>query len=110
MNREKELTIKLLTEKLEKLSNKKIILTEVKIIPIDSIDFNDNGNRDEIFTLSATRKDIQDFVDNKVKVVWESDKPFASYGVYQLSNGEYMYAYPDAEFFIKTPKGVVITT
>jgi len=77
-------------------------------IDVHSIDFSDDGNRDEIFTIDATEEDIMNFEKGNVKTVFETDDYGGTFGVYKLSSGEFMYAFPDAEFYSKAPMGTQI--
>lgn len=77
-----------------------------KKISISDIDFNDDGNRDDIFSLPATDVDIEALENGEAELEWEDDN--GDFGVYKLPTGEYMYAFPDGDYYIKTPKGVVI--
>jgi len=83
-------------------------LKEAKAIHVSDVDFNDDGNRDDIFTVEASEEDIQNFEKGNVKTIFQNDKYGGTFGVYELPTGEYLYAYPDAEFYIKAPKGVKI--
>ena len=79
-----------------------------RTIDISDIDFSNDGNRDQIFSVNATDEDIEDFENGNVETVWESDEYGGTFGVYKLPSGEYLYAFPDAEFYAKTPRGVRI--
>jgi hypothetical protein len=79
-----------------------------RTIDISDIDFSDDGNRDQIFSVDATDEDIENFENGNVKTVWESDEYGGTFGVYKLPSGEYLYAFPDAEFYAKTPRGIKI--
>lgn len=83
-------------------------LEEAKAIHVSDIDFNDDGNRDDIFTLKASEEDIMNFEEGNVETIFENSEYGGTFGVYKLPTGEYMYAFPDAEFYIKAPKGVKI--
>ena len=83
-------------------------IDEGKVVSIDSIDFSDEGNRDDIFTLEASDEDIENFEEGNVEIVFEDDEYGGTFGVYKLPTGEYMYAFPDAEFYTKAPKGIKI--
>jgi DNA/RNA endonuclease YhcR with UshA esterase domain len=83
-------------------------LEEVKAIHISDIDFNDDGNRDDIFTVEPSEEDIENFEEGNIKTIFQNDEYGGTFGVYQLPTGEYLYAYPDAEFYAKTPRGVKI--
>jgi hypothetical protein len=84
------------------------LLKEGKVVHISDIDFKDGGNRDDIFTLEVSEEDIQNFEEGNVETVFENDEYGGTFGVYKLPTGEYMYAFPDAEFYAKAPKGIRI--
>jgi len=75
-------------------------------ISVSDIDFHDDGNRDKIFNIPATDEDIEAFDNDEADLEWEDEE--GHFGVYKLPTGEYMYAFPDADYYIKTPKGTVI--
>jgi hypothetical protein len=79
-----------------------------KTINIADIDFGDQGNRDDIFTLDASEEDIQNLESGNVETVYQNDKYGGTFGVYKLPSGEYMYAFPDAEFYAKAPRNISI--
>lgn len=80
---------------------------ENKTYKISDIDFRDDGNRDDIFTDDVTQADLDAIDNGKAKEIWRDERG-DDIRVYKLPTGEFMYAFPDADYFIKTPKGVTI--
>lgn len=79
-----------------------------RVIDVYDIDFADDGNRDDIFTLDASDEDIENVESGNVETIYQNDEYGGTYGVYKLPSGEYIYAFPDAEFYAKAPRNIKI--
>jgi hypothetical protein len=77
-------------------------------INISDINFDNQDNINQIFSIPATDEDIEDFEQGKVEVVWENEEYGGSFGVFELPSGEFMFAFADAEFYVKAPLNVKI--
>ena len=84
------------------------IAAKSNVYRLGNIDFSNEGSYEGVFPEDATVGDVEDYQEGKTKVIYRNDDNRGTYEVCKLPSGEYMFAFPDAELFIKTRPGVVI--
>jgi len=108
--REKKLEVALLKEKIERISGKKVLFKEgdneskFEVIGLDEIDFSDDEELSKVFPFTPTNKELENLQKDKYPKVWEDSIGRGTIAIYELPDKVYMYAFEDAEYFLKTGK------
>jgi len=76
---------------------------------IYNIDLSDDDELSKIFPFTPTNKELKNLSENKYPKVWEDSEGRGTIAIYELPNKVYMYAFEDAEYFLKTDKNSQLT-